>query len=328
MALSESDHTRQLLVLPGPKASKGMSTEGNLLREYIGEGGISAAFKVLEPDSGDYWVEKFSILSERFRGDRYTFNEACILQKLDGNPFFPRFRGIEGGNPVRVSMEYIHGEPLYHYLRDAFHPLEEKLGKLLDVGYGLRELEKAQVVHRDLKPENILLEGEKVKIIDFGLSSDLEERLDIISEPNRVQGTVEFLSPEQSRGEKVYPPSDWFAFGIMVYETLTRSHIYPVRDALEKVRCISRHRDDHLVKMTGNLLFRSGVSQDLADAWGLAMKSDWKKRQLEPLLQALAQESGRAYAPRSPDQDLWREKIPFYEYDLDAVFTSLDSGEK
>ena len=82
------------------------------------------------------------------------------------------------------------------------------------------------LVHRDIKPANILISrtGE-VKLSDFGIARELEaERLTSAAD---VIGTAAYLSPEQARGAQVGPPTDVYALGLVLLESLTGRREYP-----------------------------------------------------------------------------------------------------
>ncbi len=77
------------------------------------------------------------------------------------------------------------------------------------------------IVHRDIKPENILVTtGGTVKVADFGLARAFADSR-ATSSAGTVQGTVQYLSPEQIRGEPSDPRSDLYSLGIVTYELLT-----------------------------------------------------------------------------------------------------------
>ena len=76
------------------------------------------------------------------------------------------------------------------------------------------------IVHRDIKPENILVTtGGTVKVADFGLARAYADGK--ATQAGGVQGTVQYLSPEQIRGEPADPRSDLYSLGIVSYELLT-----------------------------------------------------------------------------------------------------------
>src|SRR5262249_39798184 len=91
--------------------------------------------------------------------------------------------------------------------------------------------------HRDLKPSNVMVSRDGfVKIVDFGLAKlvDPDAELDdttapAISRPGQLLGTVDYMSPEQARGEALDFRSDQFSLGVVLYEMA--SGISPFRRA-------------------------------------------------------------------------------------------------
>jgi serine/threonine-protein kinase len=88
-----------------------------------------------------------------------------------------------------------------------------------DVAAGLEALWSAGMVHRDVKPANILLdEDRKAYITDFGLAKDTQGSL--LTLPGQALGSMDYMSPEQIRGEPVNAASDIYALGCVMYESV------------------------------------------------------------------------------------------------------------
>jgi serine/threonine-protein kinase len=120
-----------------------------------------------------------------------------------------------------MVMEYVHGRSVREILNahGAFAP--GQAAAVLD--QTLAALDHAHtkgIVHRDLKPENILITAEGVvKLTDLGLARAFADAKS--TRAGAVTGTVQYLAPEQIRGEPADPRSDLYALGIVGYELLT-----------------------------------------------------------------------------------------------------------
>jgi beta-lactam-binding protein with PASTA domain len=120
-----------------------------------------------------------------------------------------------------MVMEYVHGRSLREILnaRGALAPAQA--AAILDQTLAALDHAHAKgIVHRDLKPENILITSEGVvKLTDLGLARALADAKS--TRAGAVTGTVQYLAPEQIRGEPADPRSDLYALGIVGYELLT-----------------------------------------------------------------------------------------------------------
>jgi serine/threonine-protein kinase len=88
-----------------------------------------------------------------------------------------------------------------------------------DVAAGLEALWAAGMVHRDVKPANILLdESGRGFITDFGLAKDTQGSL--LTLPGQALGSMDYMAPEQIRGEPVSAATDIYALGCVMYECM------------------------------------------------------------------------------------------------------------
>jgi serine/threonine-protein kinase len=120
-----------------------------------------------------------------------------------------------------MVMEYVRGHNVREVLAEAgrMEPAQAAV-VLLQVLSALEHAHRQGIVHRDVKPENILLTTEGVaKVADFGLAraySDMKS-----TQSGMVTGTVQYLAPEQIRGQPAEPRTDVYAAGVVGYELLT-----------------------------------------------------------------------------------------------------------
>jgi hypothetical protein len=132
-------------------------------------------------------------------------------------------------------------------LRGAFRQLAE----------GVAALHVAGQLHRDLKPTNVMVTGDdRVVILDFGLVASARPELQTI-DPG-VTGTPAYMSPEQATSGQVGESSDWYAFGVMLFEALTGT--LPYEGPMMKILIDKQQRDAEAPSAVAR-----GVPPDLDD---------------------------------------------------------------
>ncbi len=126
--------------------------------------------------------------------------------------------GEHEGQPY-LAMECLAGEDLQHRLARA-DPMSfaRKLEVAAEISDGLAYAHRHGVIHRDVKPANIFITDEGVvKLLDFGLARMVASE---VTASNMMLGTLNYMAPEQVRGERSDHRADIFAFGVVLYEVL------------------------------------------------------------------------------------------------------------
>ncbi len=103
----------------------------------------------------------------------------------------------------------------------------------------LAEIHKHNIIHKDVKPQNIIINPatEKVQIIDFSIASRLERENSTISHPDLLEGTLAYMSPEQTgrMNRSIDYRTDFYSLGVTFYEMLTGELPFNSTDPLELV---------------------------------------------------------------------------------------------
>ncbi len=129
--------------------------------------------------------------------------------------------GFERDQPY-FTMELLpDAETLVEYGRQR--PFSEQMALLLQVLQTLTYLHRRGIIHRDLKPGNVLVANDSVKILDFGLSSEIERATGTV-------GTLAYMAPEVLFGAPAGPASDLYATGIMACQMFTGRHPFLAGD--------------------------------------------------------------------------------------------------
>ncbi len=120
-----------------------------------------------------------------------------------------------------MVMEYVRGRSVRELLNAGGRLAPAQAADILRQTLAALEHAHAKgIVHRDLKPENILITTDGVvKLTDLGLARAFADAKN--TRAGAVTGTVQYLAPEQIRGEPADPRSDLYSLGIVAYELLT-----------------------------------------------------------------------------------------------------------
>ncbi|HUF59154.1 MAG TPA: Stk1 family PASTA domain-containing Ser/Thr kinase [Actinomycetota bacterium] len=231
--------------LPLERFPREESTIARSITQPAPSHGGGQAFVTL--DGRYHMVERIAAggMGEVFRAhDAVLAREVAIKvlhRSLAGDPaFVDRFRrearaaaGLAHPNIVNVYdwgavdgvyymvMEYVRGPSVRHLLNEQGRMEPAQAAEILrQTLLALGHAHHEGFVHRDMKPENLLVTQEGVvKVADFGLARAYADGR--VTQAGAVTGTVQYLAPEQIRGEPADPRSDLYSLGIVAYELLT-----------------------------------------------------------------------------------------------------------
>jgi serine/threonine-protein kinase len=194
------------------------------IERELGEGGMATvylaqdlkharrvAIKVLKPELAAV------VGAERFLAEIET------TAQLQHPHILPLFDSGEADGFLYYVMPHVEGETLRDRLeRERQLPVDEAVGLATRIASALAYAHENGILHRDIKPANVLLSRGEPLVADFGIALALGSagggRL---TETGLSLGTPYYMSPEQATGDQyVGPPSDIYALGCVLYETL------------------------------------------------------------------------------------------------------------
>ena len=207
----------------------GAVVDGFVVRECIHAGGMAHIYRVEyasgAPDPGFPMAMKIPRMTAGDGAENIVGFEVelQILPALTG-PHVPRF--VAAGDLHRlpyITMEYLQGHTLQHWLDASERPDEELIARLgTALAHAVHSLHQHNACHLDLKPGNVLFTHENhAVLLDFGLSWHAHFPDLLAEEQRKAVGSPAWMAPEQVVGVRGDPRSDIFAIGVMLYELAT-----------------------------------------------------------------------------------------------------------
>ncbi|MCL1469586.1 AAA family ATPase [Argonema antarcticum] len=168
-------------------------------------------------------------------------HEYQILQKLDIEGIVKAYALENYHNGLAIILEDFSGQSLKKILVTQKIELIPFLKISIQLAITLEQLHQNQIIHKDIKPDNILVNTStgKVKIIDFSIASRLSRETTEISNTNLLEGTLAYISPEQTgrMNRSIDYRTDFYSLGITFYEILTGQLPFNATEPLELVHC-------------------------------------------------------------------------------------------
>ena len=311
------------------------------VRTRIGRGGMGDVYlardtRLGRPVALKVLPERFA-LDERFR--ERLLRESRLAASLDHPHVVPVYDAGEADGRLFIAMRYVDGVDLKALLRDAAPLAPERVVDIAgQVAEALDAAHLRGLVHRDVKPSNVLLDQQGDRdhayLADFGLT---HSPATTGPADGQLMGTVDYVAPEQIRGDVVDGRADQYALGCLLFECLTgslpfrdRSEVAAIFAHLEEPPPVASERHDALPHAVDTVLARAMAKEpeerfdscrDLVaathDALGLAPPPRRRARWLVPALAlgvvvsaiaavALAVRGGTSASPVGPQGTLTR----------------------
>lgn len=211
----------------------------------LGKGARSVIYAVQDADGALFalkHVHKDSADAQRFIDQAVLEHE--VASQLDHPVLRKSFRLIRQRKIVKLSdvyvlMELVDGHTLEKHKARS---MVELVRLCEQVALGLMAMHDAGYIHADMKPNNVLVtDHHSVKIIDFGQSCESG------TVKPRIQGTPDYIAPEQVRRDPITARTDIFNLGATLYWLLTRRFVPTLIPRNDSIPVIGIRRDDEFL---------------------------------------------------------------------------------
>ncbi len=145
------------------------------------------------------------------------------------------------GNGYALVMADLGAIALVDYWQNSEQTLSSFLHIAIQLTEALHYLSQQRIIHKDIKPANILIhhETKQVQLIDFSISSLLPTEQQQLLNPNVLEGTLAYISPEQTgrMNRGIDYRSDFYSLGVTFFELLTGELPFDAIEPMELVHC-------------------------------------------------------------------------------------------
>lgn len=196
------------------------------LLKKLGEGGFGMVYLAEAPESGQKVALKVlpKVAAQDEENVRRFLREVDSAQKLEHPNIVRAGASGEDKGLHYYVMEYVEGETLGKRLkREHALACTDATKFILQVAQGLKYAHEQGFIHRDIKPDNVIVSKEGVvKILDMGLSKNIEEAQTFRTVTGIALGTPHYIAPEQARGDKgIDGRADIYSLGATYYHLVT-----------------------------------------------------------------------------------------------------------
>lgn len=214
---------------------------GYTFTDFIGAGGFGSVYKATKGDNTfaiKVFREEYVLQEYKNNGKNNRIQREIDIMKTVNHPCLIRYVDDFQSNELNVPsfflvMEFAEGETLQKIIKNKGLKSEAQIvsifKNILEGIKGLHQVrgvdESKGIIHRDLKPENIIVNGENIKILDYGISKVIDYTT--LTSTGNFLGSPLYSSPEQITDSKnIDKRSDLYTLGVIFYEMLTNKVPY------------------------------------------------------------------------------------------------------
>jgi serine/threonine protein kinase/HAMP domain-containing protein len=197
-----------------------------VVRDRLGRGGMATVYRAHDPDIERDVALKFlhaSLCEDEDCRERFLREARAAGGLSHPNIVIVHDVGEVEGRPY-MAMELLEGDSLAQVLSEGKAlPVRDTVVMGIQLARALDYAHSRGIVHRDIKPGNIVrLEGgHTIKVTDFGIAHIESSGAEQHTRSGEVLGTPQYMSPEQTLGDKIDGRSDLFSAGVVLYQMLT-----------------------------------------------------------------------------------------------------------
>jgi serine/threonine-protein kinase len=197
------------------------------ITDYLGEGGMGVVYRAEDLRLKRVVALKFLQLKHPDEEQLRSFiGEGQAAARLEHPNICTIFEADQAGDPPTplIAMQFLAGGSLKDRLKSGGLPSGEAAKIAICTGDALAHAHSKGIIHCDIKPGNILFTAEGVpKIVDFGLAQKFRHSADTqtMAATTAIAGTLNYMSPEQARGDAIDQRTDIWSLGIVLYEMLS-----------------------------------------------------------------------------------------------------------
>ena len=207
---------------------KGTKVAGYEIEGILGHGGMGVVYEARQLSLGRTVALKILAgtlgmdpsFKERFR------HEGRIQAALDHPHIVTIFEAGEWDDSLFIAMRLVRGPNLKEMIIARELEGARTLRILRPIAEALDSAHEAGLIHRDIKPQNILVGSrDRAYLADFGLTKGIDDAG--LTQTGQFVGTIDYIAPEQIRGEPATNACDIYALSAVLYECLTGAVPYP-----------------------------------------------------------------------------------------------------